>query len=138
MPETRKFLVAAAVVFLAVLSVIAGAVFDCTAMPGRSYQGLLPPLDTADSQLQERLRAHVAALTAIGPRCHQVPGSMAKTVAYIGERMKRCGGKVEFLPFTYDGEVFTNIELTYAGSSEAHRGEIVVVGAHYDLVSHTV
>ncbi|MBI5175570.1 MAG: M28 family peptidase [Candidatus Obscuribacter sp.] len=138
MPKPRKILVATAVVFLAVLSAIAGAVFDCTAMPGRSYQGPIPALDTDDSALQERLRSHVAALTEIGPRCHLVPGSMAKTVAYIGDRMKRCGGKVEFLPFTYDGKEFTNIELTFAGTSQAHRGETVVVGAHYDSVSHTV
>ena len=96
-------------------------------------------LETFAVRMQEQRQAIVRLLMwEIGKSLVDAEKEFDRTVAYIGECMKRCGGKVEFLPFTYDGEVFTNIELTFAGSSEAHRGEIVVVGAHYDSVSHTV
>lgn len=138
MPKQKKLLLALAVACLASLSVIFGAVFDCTAMPGQSYRGRIPALNAGDIALQERLQSHVAALTQIGPRSHLLPGSMEKSVKYISECMKQCGGKVEVLPFTYDGKTFANIELTFPGCSETLRSEIIVVGAHYDSVSHTV
>jgi hypothetical protein len=60
---TRTRLVALLIV-LALFAAPVAALLWMTAVPGKSFAGPLPPLTPAQSQLAQRLRAHVTAIAS--------------------------------------------------------------------------
>jgi hypothetical protein len=86
-------------------------------MPGRSYNGALPPLTPEERSLASRLERHVLEL-ASGER----NGDLEKPARYIEGAL---GDKAASQHFMSGGRKVRNIEV---GSGD------IVVGAHYDTV----
>ena len=102
-------------------------------MPGRSYTGELPPLDSAGIEMAQRLEAHVSTLCShpAGRNFVEKEG-LAAARAYIASKFEASGYQVRYLEYEISGDRFANIEVTRQGTS--HADEIVLVGAHYDAV----
>ena len=89
-------------------------------MPGRSYDGPLPPLTGKGRALSLRLRLHVAALAA-SERNHD----LETPARYIEHALAAQGLRFSTQEFMSGGRSVRNIE---AGEGD------IVVGAHYDTV----
>ncbi|TFH87411.1 M28 family peptidase [Billgrantia azerbaijanica] len=105
-------------------------------MPGSSYRGTPPPLDTRGEALRERLRSHVRELSvAIGERHAWRPKALHAAADYIERAFRDAGLEPRRLPVTTGGRVFHNLEVRLPGRGASD--EILVVGAHYDTVRDT-
>lgn len=106
-----------------------------TLMPGRSYEGPLPPLTDEETRLAGALRANVVKLAdEIGPRSQREPEALDAAAEYIETvfRQAALAGRIERHEYISFGRPVWNIILELPGRSRGH--EIVVVGAHYDSV----
>jgi len=102
-----------------------------TSMPGTSYSGPLEPLSVRETELRDRLRAHVEKLAGeIGARCVSHPEGLRQAAAYINKAFASPGYEVSRQSFEADGETCHNLEVEIPGKNR--REEIVVIGAHYD------
>ena len=95
------------------------------------------PTDPADQRSRiDRLRADVDALCALGPRRVGTPGHDAAlrhlTHHYAEIGVVPYGPRFE-LPYTVDGQRFTNLAAVAPGSG-AHEAAPVLIAAHYDTV----
>ncbi|MEO1269437.1 MAG: M20/M25/M40 family metallo-hydrolase [Myxococcota bacterium] len=105
-------------------------------MPGRSWEGPPPPLKPTEEASRQRLEGHIRTLSeTIGPRHMGDPSSMARTVKYIEQELKRCGYTTKRLPVDSDKGPTLNLETELRGTTEPKA--VVLVGAHYDTVSRT-
>jgi hypothetical protein len=103
------------------------------AMPGRSLDGPLPPLDERESDLARRLEVHVRVLAEeIGERNVFRPDRLATAAAHLETTLSAAGHRVSSQPFEVGGLEVRNLEVEHRGHSRPD--EIVVVGAHYDSV----
>ena len=102
-------------------------------MPGRSYTGDLPELDSDGERMAQRFEAHVTALCShpAGRNFIEKEG-LAAARDYIAARFEASGYQVRHLEYEISGDRFTNLEATRPGTT--HADEIVLVGAHYDAV----
>jgi hypothetical protein len=102
-------------------------------MPGKSYNGTLPPLTEAEKELQRRLYAHVDELaTKVGERNVRRPESLKRAEKYIAEQFKALGYEVAMQEFDVDGVRVANVEAVLPGTQRPE--QIFVLGAHYDSV----
>jgi Zn-dependent M28 family amino/carboxypeptidase len=102
-------------------------------MPGRSYEGQLPPLTSEQQDLGRRLRAHVEMLAGqIGERNYMRLRALDSAATYIQATLESLGYTTVDQPYVVDGKTYRNIEATLPGRARA--SEIVVVGGHYDSV----
>ncbi|MBJ6725198.1 M28 family peptidase [Geomesophilobacter sediminis] len=102
-------------------------------MPGKSYQGTLPPLTPEESLLRDRLHRHVAVLAGeIGARNIADYGNLRQAAQYVATQLKETGLPVRELPYRVGTTIVVNIEAELKGQSRGD--EIVVIGAHYDTV----
>lgn len=102
-------------------------------MPGRSFQGPLPPLTPAQAELAERLRVHVETLAGqIGERNLFRYAALQKAENYIATSFKLPSLETHSHRFTVDSKEVRNIGVEIAGTDL--EAEVVVVGAHYDSV----
>lgn len=102
-------------------------------MPGRSYTGPLPPLTATEVMLQERLTQHVQTLAGdIGERHLWHPTALEAAARYIAATWQQHGYSVARQSFEVQGQTVANLEVELPGG--AQRGEVVVVGGHYDSV----
>jgi len=86
-------------------------------------------VDLAD--LKDRLYQHVHVLSEeIGERHHEIPASLAKTVAYITQELKDAGLDPEIQLF--GDRPYHNVIAEIAGGDR--KSEIIIFGAHYDTV----
>jgi len=98
-------------------------------MPGSMFAGLLPPLTPRQSEIADRLRAHVRHLTeTIGPRNFKFYEALQRSAEWLESELRQLGYGVERLPFEIDGQVFENLHTT------GDEGPFTVIGAHYDSV----
>jgi hypothetical protein len=104
-------------------------------MPGISYAGPLPPLTADESALADELRNGVNLLaTDIGER--STLRGLGKAADALERELATAGYDVQRQTYdTRDGATCDNLEVELFG--DAHRDEIVVVGAHYDSVVGT-
>ena len=110
--------------------------FVMISMPGRSHVGPLPAATDSQRALAERLQSHVVHLAGqIGGRSTFQPQGMADAVTYIMQEMERSGYAKPEESFVKRGARTPNLEYTLPGTNR--RGEIVVVGAHYDSYQGT-
>lgn len=100
-------------------------------MPGRSYQGPLPPLTEAQSALRDELRRDVEAL-AVHRNVHFEYGNLVATAGRVEDAFHRAGYTVRRVGYQACGRACDNLEVEIAGGG--HSEEILVVGAHYDAV----
>jgi len=128
------------------LIVVAALGSGCIIKPsGRSFQGPLPPLTSAQIDLRDRLRADVERFAAIGPKATvrmrpipdgfefvRDPAKLHEGADWVAERVNRSSVSVKRLEFDADGVTCANFEVELPG--QARPQEIVVVSAHYDTV----
>ena len=103
-------------------------------IPGKSYQGALPPLTEQESATVKRLEADVTMLAeTIGERNTQRYPALIEAEQYIAKSFEYMG----YTPTkeTYDavGVKVSNVIAELPGTVK--KDEIVVIGAHYDSVS---
>jgi Peptidase family M28 len=122
---------------LAVLLVIAGlgygALHYMTGVPGKPYQGALPPLTADETALAAALKQHVAAIAAHEHNLAHY-AELEKVARYIETTLEGFGHAVGRQEYSVDGQAVRNIDVTIEPSAEKSDPEVVVVGAHYDSV----
>jgi hypothetical protein len=102
-------------------------------MPGRSFDGPLPPLNAEQQVVQQRLRAHVAFLAGrIGERNYMKLRALDSAANYIRTTFDSLGFETREHTYAAGKATFRNIEVSIPGRTAP--GEIVVVGGHYDTV----
>lgn len=121
---------------LAVLGLLAlGGVRYMTSMPGEPHAGPPPPLTDRQKDLAGRLRERVKHLAGdIGPRT--AVGryeALMRAEHYVSRAFFDLGYEPVRQAFEVAGKEVANVEAVLPGQG---RGTIVV-GAHYDTVSHT-
>lgn len=108
-----------------------------TQMPLTSYGVPLPPLSQEQSQLAERLSAHVKYLSVtIGERSIPRAGSLKATTNYLRSNLLQAGYSVQEHTYSVAGQEVSNVEADLPGSDSATG--TIIVGAHYDSVAGTV
>jgi len=106
-------------------------------MPLRSYQGDLPPLSAAQTELASRLHEHVSYLsTTIRERSAHFEGSLPQTIEYLRNQLGQMGYTVVEQTYTVGGQPLSNLEAQLVGSDRT--AGAIVIGAHYDSVEGTV
>ena len=134
MNETRAkttVLIPIALSVVALAAAVVGLGVYCIRMPGASFIGELPPLDAAGQELRGRLTMHVRVLAGqIGERNANVMPQLSQAADYIEGQFTGMG----FVPSsqTFGTNEYRNISVDVYGREQ--RGEIIVVGAHYDTV----
>lgn len=109
---------------------IVSFVLYCSAMPGRSFSGVAPSLDTREAHYEGLVRAHVAALAGrIGERNTWHPGTLPAAADYIESSLRASGYAVHRHPYVAGGTTCDTLDAEIAGTAPR---EIVLVGAHYD------
>ena len=100
-------------------------------MPGRSFQGELPPLDDEARAVHAALERHVRALAhERGERSLRDVATLRAAEAHITEAFTAAGHAPAFQEFTVDGETVRNIEVELPGTTAP--AEMVLIGGHYD------
>ncbi len=119
-------------VFLCSLSILlASLIFYGINMPGQTYKGVLPDLDTAEQLTKKRLSDHVYVLSEeIGERHKGERHALEQAADYIELSFEEIG----YNPVSeiYSDKLYRNIVVNLYGKQR--RDEIVVIGAHYDSV----
>lgn len=103
-------------------------------MPGKSWEGPLPPITEKETTLAAEMREIVTVLgTEIGER-NVTPyyEALKRSVVYIEGLLAKIGYEVEKQTFTVQGRDCVNLIVEKPGAERAD--EIVVVAAHYDSV----
>ncbi len=119
------------VILFSILILIAILIFYGISMPGQSYEGELPALDTDMQSSRDRLSRHVYTLAEdIGERHHEEREALDEAAEYIEKSFRDMGYNpvVEI----YSDKLYRNIVVNLYG--RRHRDEIIVIGAHYDTV----
>jgi Zn-dependent M28 family amino/carboxypeptidase len=102
-------------------------------MPGKSYDGPLPPLTAEEAALSASLKRDVTELAStIGIRNWLTHARLETAADYLEKRLKESGFAVSRQTYTVDGNPFHNLEVEIRGATAPD--EIVVVGGHYDSV----
>ncbi len=102
-------------------------------MPGKSFEGELPPLSEEEAELSGRLRGHVQALAeTIGERNVFKRGTLEEAAQYIDAAFSELGHEPGGQSFLVHDQTLHNIVAEQPGGARAD--EIVVVGGHYDTV----
>lgn len=106
------------------------------AMPGNSWPASVPPLSTAEQNVENNLKHHVQVLAGqIGERNVWHANELSAATRYITESLEGWGYEVRVQPFESRGLTVRNLEVELPGSKKNQ--EIIVLGAHYDSVFGT-
>jgi hypothetical protein len=118
-------------VVLVLVGLPVAALLWMTAVPGRSWNGPLPPLAAGEKALAERLRADVEAIAA-EPHNVAHPGALERSARYLEGRLSSLGYAVDSQRFRTGGVEVRNLEAVV----EPARADAptLVIGAHYDSV----
>jgi hypothetical protein len=117
---------------LVAISVLLGGV-NCTmfSMPGTSFEGPAPALDSQQTKLRDRLHQHVLTLAGdIGDRNIFNPEHLRRARVYILDQWQKMGYAPTERTFAVDNHTVANLEVEIEGGT--HPDEIVLIGAHYD------
>ena len=124
------------------IAVIFSFYFFMFRIPGKSYQGPLPPLTEEQGFLRDQLYKDVAKLAdEIGDRnVRTAYEKLCKTAGLIEESFLKAGYKVSRQGYELGlnglkGQECYNLEVEIIGSEKPD--EIVVIGAHYDSLEGT-
>ncbi|MGH7176099.1 MAG: M28 family peptidase [Tepidisphaeraceae bacterium] len=112
------------------LTLLGGCV---TNMPGKSFQGALPPQTPDEVSLQKTLTAHVHALAGqIGDRNILRAGSLERATSFIETTWRAQGYDVIEQRYDCGGLTVRNLSVEIPGTTRPR--DIIIVGAHYDSV----
>jgi hypothetical protein len=116
---------------LAIVALVCGLLAWATVMPGKSFEGALPPLDAREGGHERELRADVEQLaSAIGERNHANQAALERARDHLERALTAAGYAPRRLRYEVAGQGADNLEVELRGSTQPE--EIVVVGAHYD------
>jgi Iap family predicted aminopeptidase len=102
-------------------------------MPGKSFQGTLPPLTEPQRRLEAELRSYVQHLAGtIGERNLYRTKHLVATADYIRAIWGRSGYRVRRHPYQVWGIPCENLDVEILGKD--HSDHILLIGAHYDTV----
>ncbi len=111
-------------------------IWRITQMPLSSYRGAPPPLTADESQITQRLAAHVKYLSeTIGERHLSHPDSLQRSRNYIRETLQNLGYAVFEQVYSVGSQRVGNLEAILNGNDT--NGKTIVVGAHYDSARGT-
>jgi hypothetical protein len=131
-PDFRRWTPAAkiraAIITLLLVGVPTAAWLVMIRMPGRCFEGPLPPLTTQEIATRDALHAELEHLVAFGERNVAHPDALEASAAWIERELAAAGYHPARQTEQVDGTSCSNIEVERRGTSE----EIVLVGAHYD------
>lgn len=100
-------------------------------MPGSSYEGRLPALDSTQRQLSERLRAHVVGVASAEHNVPRAYEELEKSARYIEEVLRQMNLQPREQVFEAAGRKVRNIEV-HLPALDNSSGRVLVLGAHYD------
>lgn len=121
------------VILLFVALVFIALVLYMTAMPGKSFSGVLPPLTAEEIQIKSNLTRHISYLAGeVGERNVIAYEPLQKTAQYIEDSLKKVGYDLKSQEYVVQMRKVRNLIAEIHGGSQA--SEIVVIGAHYDTV----
>lgn len=128
-----------AIIFVLILG---GVWFVMLRMPGKSYQGPMPPLTEGQRLLRESLRRDVYKLAGeIGDRNARTNyENLSAATDFIEASLQRAGYKVHRQGYEVSlsglqGRTCYNLEVEITGRERSD--EIVVIGGHYDSLEDT-
>jgi hypothetical protein len=102
-------------------------------MPGKSYQGPLPPLTTQEMDLRDEIHEDVEKLAGqIGERNIRRYGGLADAADFLEASLAQSAYDVRRHGYEVSGLPCYNLDVEVQGSDR--RDEIVIIGAHYDSV----
>jgi Zn-dependent M28 family amino/carboxypeptidase len=102
-------------------------------MPGRSYNGPLPPLTAQEREVRQRLATHVWTLAeAIGERNLWQYQALEAAARYVEMTWRDSGYAVTSQAFEAAGKRVRNLVAELVGTNRS--AAILVIGAHYDSV----
>ncbi len=103
-------------------------------MPGKSFRGRMPPLDSQEEAICEHLQQDLTVLCEdIGQRnVSQRYEQLVEAATYIEQELQAAGYETRRQEFLVDDQRVWNIDAECTGVRNPE--EIVVVGAHYDTV----
>ncbi len=113
-------------------------VFWLSLMPKTVSADLDEPLTETQQLIAEEIKRDVEQLAVtIGERNMHTPGSMNSAAAFLEERFSSMGYRIKKHQYTlrrgiYSGRTAVNIVAEIPGSEL--KGEIIVIGAHYDTM----
>ena len=104
-------------------------------MPGRTFDGPLPPIVPAEEAISSQLKKDVEALAGrIGPRSYAEYAQLLDAAAYVEARFREAGYPgVLRETYAVGGKTYANLSVEVRGTSAP--SEIVIVGGHYDSVA---
>lgn len=131
---TKRGLIKRAIGYPAFLLIAVAALWIVSIqMPGRSFDGPLPPLSAEQLEIQRRMRAHVDMLAGrIGERNYMKLRALDSAATYIKMTLDSMGYATQEQSYVAGTATYRNIEATQSGRTRPN--EIVVVGGHYDSV----
>jgi hypothetical protein len=132
-PRVRRRWIAAASL-LALPSALALGAWSCMIrMPGKSFDGPLPPRTDAQKGLAAELKRDVVALASeIGVRDCFSPERLDASLRFLERRFREAGLVPVREAFQAAGTSFANLSGEIAGKASSK--ELVLIGAHYDSV----
>lgn len=101
-------------------------------MPGKSYQGELPPLTAAETSLKDELMQDIQKLGEIGEHNYIFYDRLVAAEKFLHNSLTAAGYQINRQTYTIDDREFHNLEVEIKGTQNPD--EIVVIGAHYDSV----
>lgn len=121
------------VILIGVLTVLVvlpvATVIWMTSVPGRSYEGPLPPLTAAQAGMATRLRSDVAAIASV-PHNISHPEALEESAVHIEHALAAMDYEVYRQAFRADGKNVRNIEVVVEPANPD--ASTLVIGAHYD------
>ncbi len=127
--QWRRFVLHWSLIF----SLLVAGLMYIIGMPGKSYSGPFQPLSPDETELHDRLKAHVSLLAGhIGERNIWHYAELVTTADYIHDTFKELGYVPDIQAYQSEGRTVKNLVAELVGTSVPR--EIVVVGAHYDSV----
>lgn len=133
---TRGSLIRLAILGIVLVVAAVWGYLSMIRMPGRSFEGPLPPLSESQQVLRDELREHVRVLAGeIGPRNVFHPAGLVRAEGHLTETLAAMGYGVERQTFEAEGIACSNLIVEIPGRAAAE--EIVIVGAHYDTCGGT-
>jgi len=112
------------------------ALLYLTSVPGRPYQGALPPLTEEERAIAATLKRHVETIAA---REHNIEhyDELEKVALYLETTLKLHGYTAGRQEYAVDGKTVRNIDVVIEPPAGTIDPEVIVVGAHYDSAEGT-
>jgi hypothetical protein len=126
----RLFVTFALLLALPVL-LAGGALYYMLGVPGRSYDGPLPPMSADETALVPLLLRHIERVAEL-PHNIAHYDELETSAGYIEAALAGYGYAVNRQEFVVDGRTVRNIEVVIEPRDDVPSPQTVVVGAHYD------